>query len=249
MGFSYDLTSVFTLWDAPAPPVDFDGIRMEAYQPSVAGPVFVAVGNRMVRVKHFRWARFKYNVYQFSVLYGSPVVCIIPPLFIFGKHDDWTWWVGLFLMLNFWIWIGGVFISTFISTWAMGLSYGVRQNPALTMKERARTLFKVFFSFDWDIPGQRVAARDLEPAAPDAVKLEGLDDVLEVTEHKSSAAVQAALAKVQEQLQEKVAALSIAEERARLAEAQVVDLEDRLRAGWEMKQACIHSVKLTKLSL
>lgn len=161
MGFAYDLTSIFTIWHPPDPPVSFEGIRMDAYQPSCAGPVFHAIGNKMVRVKDFRFHRAKYNVYQFVGLYFSPAVCIAGPVFIFEKQADWTWWLVLFLMLNFWIWVGGILLSTFVTAWALGFAHGVRQEPTLTLRVRFRKLFNVFFSFDWNIEDNATAAKDL----------------------------------------------------------------------------------------
>merc|ERR1719221_1298770 len=108
------------------PPVYFHGIRMDAYQPSCAGPVFHRVGNEMVRIKDFRWYRLKYNVYQFGILYFSPLPCVVVPIFVFQKHDDWIWWVALFSMLNFWIWVCGVLLSTFVAAWVLGGVQGVR---------------------------------------------------------------------------------------------------------------------------
>merc|ERR1712232_40561 len=100
---------------------------MEAYQPSCAGPVFRAVNNKMVRVKEFRWYRFKFNVYQFGILYFGPIPCTIAPILVFQKQSDWVWWVALLSMINFWIWVGGILLSTFVTAWVLGMAHGVRQ--------------------------------------------------------------------------------------------------------------------------
>lgn len=228
MGFCYDMTAIFSLWDPPLPPVDCDGIRMEAYQPSVAGPVFHAKGDTMIRVKDFRFSRAKFNVYQFLSLYCSPVPCVVVPVLIFQKYDDWTWWIGLFLMLNFWIWLGGIILSSFVTCWVLGCIHGVRQRPLLTMRKRAIKLYKVFFSSDWDIKGkdgvplcETLAASAIEADAA-AAEGQGAPDPAHA-EH-----LEAGLAHAQERASLAEARASVAEARASGAEAQVAELQARL---------------------
>jgi len=210
MGLSYDLTSIFSLYDAPLPPVECDGIRMEAYQPSISGPVFHAKGDTMIRVKDFRLRRTKYNVYQFTVLYGSPLLCVAIPTLIFQKYADWMWWIRLFLMLNLLIWVGGIMLSNFVTAWVLGCIHGVRQRPVLTMRQRARALFKVVVWLDWDIQGPDgvILSARLEPSVTE-------DDIPAA---EDQAALDAA----------GVAGLAKAQERASIAEARVAELEAKL---------------------
>lgn len=252
MGLCYDLTSIFSLWDPPLPPVECDGIRMEAYQPSMSGPVFHARGDTMVKVKAFRFYRTKYNLYQHASLYGSPLPCIVIPVFIFQKYDDWTWWIGLFAMLNLWVWVGGIMISTFVTAWVLGCMHGVRQRPLLTMRQRAVGLFQVLFSLDWDIKGPDgiSLSASLEPSA---LQLEGIeivcdaiDDEVPAAEDTDEARVQyleAGLAQAQERASIAEERASSAEARANIAEARVAELEANLnKLAWRQPSTATPSL-------
>jgi len=105
-------------------------------------------------------------------------------------------------------------ISTFVTSWVLGCIHGVRQRPALTMRQRAIALFKLVFWLDWDIKGPDgvILSTRLEPSVP--------DDCIPAAEDQ--AALDAAGVEYLE------ARLAKAQERASIAEARVAELEAKL---------------------